>query len=99
MEVYQMREKIADAYPYDKWKDKVAKMYDNQVIAIYYNFLETGVFEKKVDLKKKEEIKKHLEKANVIDELSLVISPLCAKGANVTSNYNTMSQLLQHLKN
>ena len=57
MEVYQMREKIADAYPYDKWKDKVAKMYDNQVIAIYYNFLETGVFEKKVDLKKKEEIK------------------------------------------
>ena len=33
----QMREEIAKAYNGQKWKDKVAQMPYNQIIAIYYS--------------------------------------------------------------
>lgn len=47
MTVEQMRDKIAEVYGSFKWKDRVARMYDDQVIAVYYNFVERGMFEKK----------------------------------------------------
>lgn len=34
-----MREAIKKVYPGEKWKKKVEKMSDNQVIAIYYKML------------------------------------------------------------
>lgn len=38
MQVDQMRNAILDAYHGDKWKQKVSKMSEGQVIAVYKNF-------------------------------------------------------------
>lgn len=38
MPVEQMRYKVIEVYPGEKWKQKVSKMSDNQVIAVYRNF-------------------------------------------------------------
>ena len=37
-----MRQKIAEVYDTMNWRDKVSKMYDDQVIAIYYSLLRNG---------------------------------------------------------
>ena len=37
-----MRQKIAEVYDTMNWRDKVSKMYDDQVIAIYYSLLRSG---------------------------------------------------------
>lgn len=42
-----MREMIRDAYPGPAWKDRVSRMPDDQVIAVYYNFLRSGKFNPK----------------------------------------------------
>lgn len=47
MTVTNMRSAIADVYPNRKWEKKVEKMHDDQVIALYYKFLNNGSFEKK----------------------------------------------------
>ena len=46
MTVTEMRNAIADTRDSESWKAKVACMYDDQVIAIYYSFLERGEFNK-----------------------------------------------------
>lgn len=46
MTVEQMRDKISEVYSGWGWKTKVARMYDDQVIAVYHNFLERGMFDK-----------------------------------------------------
>lgn len=47
MTVDNMRAAILEVYPGGKWRRKVEKMHDDQVIAVYYKFLNTGGFEKK----------------------------------------------------
>lgn len=47
MTVDQMRDAIAEVYGGNKWKKKVSKMDDNQVIAVYYSFLNSGKFDEK----------------------------------------------------
>ena len=47
MTVDNMRAAIMDVYPGGKWRRKVEKMYDDQVIAVYNKFLNNGTFEKK----------------------------------------------------
>lgn len=47
MTVEQMRRAISEVYSGWGWKTKVARMYDDQVIAVYYNFQERGMFDKK----------------------------------------------------
>lgn len=37
-----MREKIREVYDTMNWRDKVDKMYDDQVIAVYYSMLRSG---------------------------------------------------------
>lgn len=44
MEVSQMRAKIIKVYPGERWRNKVSKMSDDQVIAIYHRFLYSGKF-------------------------------------------------------
>lgn len=39
MSVEQMRDALMKAYPGQRWSDKVKKMSDNQVIAVYYRML------------------------------------------------------------
>ena len=46
MTVTEMRNALSDAYEGERWKAKVACMYDDQVIAVYHSFLERGVFNK-----------------------------------------------------
>lgn len=41
MSIEQMRSKVKEAYQGDKWKQKVSKMSDNQVLAIYRRFLDS----------------------------------------------------------
>ena len=54
----QMRRHISMAYPGDRWKDKVERMSDEQVIAIYYSMLSrkgtvgAEVFDRKTNIKK-----------------------------------------------
>lgn len=43
MSVEQMRCAVADAYKNsESWRKKVANMSDNQIIAIYHRFLNSG---------------------------------------------------------
>ena len=47
MKVETMRREICKAYPSDIWHKRVKKMPDNQIIAIYHKFQQSGKFEKK----------------------------------------------------
>ena len=47
MTISQMRTQVANAYDSFRWRDKVARMSDGQVTAIYFSFLKNGKFEKK----------------------------------------------------
>lgn len=38
----QMRDKVMEAYRGDNWKQKVRRMPDDQIIAIYYRLLKSG---------------------------------------------------------
>lgn len=58
MTVDQMRYDISKIYPGVKWKRKVDKMSDNQVIAVYYNFERSGKFIKLHRVKPDEPTKK-----------------------------------------
>lgn len=44
MTIASMRKAISRVYNSPRWFNRVAKMPDNQVIAIYYSFLEQGRF-------------------------------------------------------
>ena len=46
MTVQQMKDAIVAVYDTASWKKKVNNMYDDQVIAIYYNFLNRGILDK-----------------------------------------------------
>ena len=46
MTVDQMRERITNAYPGLEWKDRVARMEDKQVVAIFNSCEERGVFKR-----------------------------------------------------
>ena len=58
MTVHEMRREISEVYPGEGWKIKVSKMPEDQVIAVYYKFLETQKFLKKTDKNKKVEADK-----------------------------------------
>lgn len=47
MSVEKMREWLYSAYPNATWRNKVDKMPDNQVIAVFNKFKAEGRFEKK----------------------------------------------------
>ena len=61
MLVSEMRAYISDVYEGVKWKAKVAKMSDNQVMAIYYNFIERVKRSERAKIKEREikEARKH----------------------------------------
>ena len=61
MTVREMRYYISKVYPGKGWKDKVAKMPEDQVMAVYFSFLENGRFNKK-----KEEVKAPVKKAGAL---------------------------------
>lgn len=46
MTVQQMKDAIVRVYRTESWRKKVEAMYDNQVIAIYYDFLNRGILDK-----------------------------------------------------
>ena len=46
MTIQQMKDAILDVYDTKSWRKKVANMYDDQVIAIYYNFSQRGILNK-----------------------------------------------------
>lgn len=47
MTIDQMRDEVIDAYPSSKWKARVDRMSDNQVIALYHSLLREGKLGKK----------------------------------------------------
>ena len=50
--IENMRKKISDQYPGPNWKDRVSRMDNAQVIAIYYNMERSGAFSKPKTLRK-----------------------------------------------
>lgn len=42
MEAYIMRDWVKSAYPGPGWKEKVDKMSDSQIIALYYSLIKQG---------------------------------------------------------
>ena len=46
MSIEQMRSRISKVYDSFRWRNRVTKMPDNQVIAIYHKFKESGKFDK-----------------------------------------------------
>lgn len=42
IDIVGMRQKIQDAYSSDSWKQKVKRMPNDQIIAIYYKFKRAG---------------------------------------------------------
>ncbi len=67
MEIQQMREKIADVYPGPRWKWKVSVMEDDQVMAIYFSFLEKGVFEGKREIKSLKDAPRIIQQLSIDD--------------------------------
>ena len=53
--VEAMRDDISKVYKGPGWKEKVKRMSDRQIIAIYYSFCETGKFDKKIHNEKPRE--------------------------------------------
>lgn len=49
-----MRKRISEVYDSWIWRDKVAKMPDKQVMAIYYKMLETNKLKKERKLRNKQ---------------------------------------------
>lgn len=47
MTVLQMKNQISKVYDGQKWKDRVQRMSDNQVIAVYNSFLSSGKMNQK----------------------------------------------------
>lgn len=45
MNVEQMRDVLVDVYSHEAWKNKVARMPENQVIALYFKFNREGVID------------------------------------------------------
>jgi len=62
MPIDQMRAAIAEVYSGNKWKRKVEKMYDDQVIAVYNSFLRSGKFDQKEPPRKKKDNQKGTRK-------------------------------------
>ena len=60
MTIQQMKDAIVVVYDTASWKKKVANMYDDQVIAIYHNFLDRGILDK-VMRKEKPKVNKIIE--------------------------------------
>ncbi len=52
--VNRMRHIISEVYDNPTWKERVRLMADNQVIAVYYSFLEKGKFDKPTNSSKNE---------------------------------------------
>ena len=46
MSIETMKGWVISAYPYPQWKEKVRRMPDDQIIAIYYKLLRQGAFDK-----------------------------------------------------
>lgn len=69
MSIEQMRDAISKVHKSHWWKSKVANMPDNQVIAIYYSFLERGEFKEEAQIKR--EIKEQERIANEPIQLSI----------------------------
>ena len=47
MPIAQMRNEIALVYPGERWQNRVSRMPENQVVAIYRSFQRTGRFDGK----------------------------------------------------
>lgn len=56
MTIEQMRNEISMAYPGDGWKLKVARMIDNQVIAVYHRLATTGKLDEAAKERKRKSI-------------------------------------------
>lgn len=46
MTIQQMKNAIANVYDTTSWRNKVERMYDAQIVAIYYNFSNRGILNK-----------------------------------------------------
>lgn len=66
-----MRQKIAEVYDTMNWRDKVSKMYDDQVIAVYYKLLKSGKLNtvQKIERPKTPEHHEKYEQLNMFDLL------------------------------
>lgn len=42
MDILTMRRLVTSAYPSPRWAEKVKKMLDDQIIALYYSLLQRG---------------------------------------------------------
>ena len=67
MTIQEMRNAISDAYGGERWKAKVACMYEDQVIAVYYNFLDRGVFSGKQNKPVNEEAPQIVQQLSIFD--------------------------------
>ena len=45
VDIWYAKKMILGVYPGPTWERKVNRMSDNQILAVYYNFLESGKFE------------------------------------------------------
>ena len=70
MTVREMRHAISKVYPGKSWKEKVADMPEDQVVAVYFNFEARNMFNKKIEPPRK---KKPIFKAYVGEQLSFDI--------------------------
>lgn len=70
MTTLQMRNLIAGVYNSKSWKDKVAKMSDGQVFAIYNDFLAKGKFNKPRSAARKPAVKETPKQCGYTTQLS-----------------------------
>ena len=70
MDINNMREYVRNAYPGDKWKDRVACMHKNQVIAIYHS-LQSRNRDKKKSNEVATNIKEKLKQQNAGHQITI----------------------------
>lgn len=70
MTIQQMKDAILNVYDTKSWKKKVDNMYDDQVVAIYYNFLERGILDKVLRKERPKSVNKS-EPVEVYEQLSI----------------------------
>ena len=74
MTIQQMKDAIARVYRTESWQKKVDGMYDNQVIAIYYDFLNRGILDKVLRKEKPKEKHEPVEQYQQMSIFDLINS-------------------------
>lgn len=90
MKIDQMRNEIKEVYPNKTWSNKVDRMLDDQVLAVYYSFLKDGRLGPR-ELKVRNITQEYSEKHNLqltFDDLLIGMDTSSGEDWSTTTEFN-----------